>query len=58
MRKIKSIRGMERRSLYDHYKDIAAAIKTALDAPEEDLPRRPRGARRVVSPMLASSRAL
>ena len=52
-RKIKSIRGMERRGFNDHYDDIAAAIQTALDTPEDDLPRRPRGSRRVVSPMLS-----
>lgn len=53
VRKIKSIRGMERRALYDHYENIAAAIQIALDTPDEDLPRRPRGTRRVVSPMLS-----
>ena len=52
-RKIKNIRGMERRGFNDHYADIAAAIQTALDTPDEDLPRRPRGSRRVVSPMLS-----
>jgi ribonuclease D len=52
-RKIRSIRGMERRGFNDHYADIAAAIQTALDTPEEDLPKRPRGSRRVVSPMLS-----
>ena len=51
--KIKNIRGMERRGFNDHYGDIAAAIQTALDTPEDDLPRRPRGSRRVVSPMLS-----
>ncbi len=51
--KIKSVRGMERRALYDHYEDIAAAIQTALDTPDEDLPKRPRGSRQVVSPMLS-----
>ena len=53
VKKIKSLRGMERRSLTDHYEDIADAIEVALDTPDEDLPRRPRGSRRVVSPMLA-----
>ncbi len=52
-RKIKSIRGMERRGFNDHYADIAAAIQTALDTDDKDLPRRPRGSRRVVSPMLS-----
>jgi ribonuclease D len=51
--KIKSLRGMERRALYDHYEDIAKAIQVSLDTPEDDLPRRPRGSRRVVSPMLS-----
>jgi ribonuclease D len=53
VRKIKSIRGMERRSLFDHYEEIGAAIQVALDMPEEDLPKRPRGSRRAVSPMLS-----
>ena len=44
---------MERRALYDHYEDIAEAIQIALDTPDDDLPRRPRGSRRVVSPMLS-----
>jgi ribonuclease D len=52
-KRIKSIRGMERRGFNDHYGDIAAAIQKALDTPEEDLPKRPRGSRRVVSPMLS-----
>jgi ribonuclease D len=51
--KIRSIRGMERRGLIDQYGAIAAAIQTALDTPEKDLPKRPRGTRRVVSPMLS-----
>jgi len=53
VKKIKSIRGMERRALYDHYDDIAAAIQVALDTPVADLPKRPRGSRRVASPMLS-----
>ncbi len=53
VRKIKSIRGMERRGFHDHYVDIAAAIQTAIETPEDELPRRPRGSRRVVSPMLS-----
>ncbi len=52
-KKIRGIRGMERRGYNDHYADISAAIQTALDTPDEDLPRRPRGSRRVVSPMLS-----
>lgn len=51
--KIKSVRGMERRGFNDHYGDIAAAVQTALDTPESELPKRPRGSRRVVSPMLS-----
>ena len=51
--KIRSIRGMERRGLIEQYGAIAAAIQTALDTPEKDLPKRPRGTRRVVSPMLS-----
>lgn len=52
-KKIRGIRGMERRGYNDHYEDIAQAIRLALDTPEEELPRRPRGSRRVVSPMLS-----
>ncbi len=52
-RKIKGIRGMERRGFNEHYADIGAAIQRALDTPEKDLPKRPRGSRRVVSPMLS-----
>lgn len=52
-RKIKDIRGMERRGLADHYDSIAAAIQAGLNTSENDLPRRPRGMRRVVSPMLS-----
>ena len=51
--KIKNIRGMERRGFTDHYQDIASAIQIALDTPDNDLPRRPRGTRRSVSPMLS-----
>ena len=43
----------KRRGFVDHYADIAAAIRTALETPEDDLPKRPRGSRRVVSPMLS-----
>lgn len=53
VKKIKSIRGMERRALFDHYQEIAEAIQVAVDTPDDDLPRRPRGSRRVVSPMLS-----
>ena len=53
VQKMRNIRGMERRGLIDQYDEIAASIQAALDTPEEDLPRRPRGTRRVVSPMLS-----
>ena len=52
-KKIRSIRGMERRNLNDQYGAIAKAIQVALDTDEDDLPKRPRGSRRVVSPMLS-----
>lgn len=52
-RKIRDIRGMERRGLSDHYDAIAAAIEQGLKTPDQELPRRPRGTRRVVSPMLS-----
>ena len=51
--KIKNIRGMERRGFNDHYADIANAIQIALETSDANLPRRPRGSRRVVSPMLS-----
>ena len=51
--KIRDIRGMERRGLADHYDAIFAAIQKGLKTPDKDLPRRPRGTRRSVSPMLS-----
>ncbi|MFG0263370.1 MAG: ribonuclease D [Novipirellula sp. JB048] len=51
--KIRSIRGLERRGFSGQYEAIAEAIRVALDTPEADLPRRPRGTRRSVSPMLS-----
>ena len=51
--KIRNIRGMERRGLQDKYGEIVKAIQTALNTPDDELPRRPRGTRRVVSPMLS-----
>jgi len=50
---IRAIRGMEHRQFVDHYDEIARAIETALNADESTLPRRPRGTREVVSPMLS-----
>jgi ribonuclease D len=51
--KIRNLRGMERRGLSDKYDDLATAIEVALQKPEKDLPKRPRGTRQVVSPMLS-----
>lgn len=51
--RIRSVRGMERRNLTPYYDDIAAAIRTALDAPEAELPTRPRSSRRKFSNLLA-----
>lgn len=51
--KIRGIRGMERRGFSDQYELLAKAIQTALDTPDNELPRRPRGSRRTVSPMLS-----
>ncbi len=51
--KIRHIRGLEHRGFQDHYKDIAAAIHQGHQTPEEDLPKRKRGTRRVASPMLS-----
>jgi len=50
---IRGIRGMEFRSFHDHYADLAGAIQTALDAPDDVLPRRSRGRHTSTSPMLA-----
>ncbi|WP_419190056.1 ribonuclease D [Stieleria marina] len=52
-KKIRNIRGLDRRGFTDHYEDIATAIGDALAVPEDDLPKRSRGTRRVVSPMLS-----
>ena len=52
-KKIRNIRGLDRRGFHDHYSDIAAAIQIALETPENDLPKRSRGTRRAVSPMLS-----
>lgn len=53
VKKIRAIRGMEGRQYSDHYDDIARAIQVALSMDESELPRRPRGTREVVSPMLS-----
>lgn len=50
---IRAIRGMEHRQFESHYEDIARAIQTALSVDDSELPRRPRGTREVVSPMLS-----
>ncbi|TWU54645.1 Ribonuclease D [Rubripirellula tenax] len=53
VQRIRGIRGMERRGFNDQYDAIAAAVQRSLDTPDADLPRRPRGTRRAVSPMLS-----
>jgi ribonuclease D len=53
VKKIRAIRGMEQRQFENHYEDIARAIQIALSMDESELPRRPRGTREVVSPMLS-----
>ncbi len=53
VKKIRGIRGMERRGFNAHYDSIAAAIQTALKTPDEELPRKRRGGRQAVSPMLS-----
>lgn len=50
--KIRGLRGMERRGLVAQYEEIAAAIERGLQTPDQELPRRPRSSRRVVSTML------
>lgn len=52
-RKIRSIRGLERRNFQDQYEAIADAIAVGLKTPDEDLPRRARGRARTASPMLS-----
>lgn len=52
MRRIRNLRGMERRNLQSHLDDIADAIDAALQMPEDDLPQRIRGPKRVATPML------
>jgi len=52
-KKIRGIRGMERRNAADRYEEIAKAIQTALATPDDQLPKRPRGRGRVASPMLS-----
>lgn len=39
-RRIRAIRGLEHRGLQNHLKAIGVAIQTALDLPDEELPRR------------------
>lgn len=50
---IRSIRGMEYRHFHEHYEDLAAAVRKALEVPESELPRRDRGRPSRTSPMLA-----
>lgn len=52
-KKIRSIRGLERRNFQDQYEAIAEAIGIGLNMPEEDLPQRARGRARTASPMLS-----
>jgi ribonuclease D len=51
--KIRNIRGLERREYADQYDDIATALRIAAECPEESLPRRNKGYRFSVSPMLS-----
>ncbi|MCA9140992.1 MAG: HRDC domain-containing protein [Planctomycetales bacterium] len=53
VKKIRSIRGMDWRGYSGHYEDIATAIQFALEVPDEELPRRTRRSRGVISPMLS-----
>ncbi len=52
-KKLRHIRGLERRPYIDHYEAIAEAIRIALETPDDKLPRRPKGSRKSVSPMLS-----
>lgn len=53
IKKIRNIRGMDWRGYSAHYDDISAAIRSALNTPENELPRRTRRSRSVISPMLS-----
>ncbi|MCO8122065.1 HRDC domain-containing protein [Stieleria sp. TO1_6] len=53
VKKIRSIRGMDWRGYSSNYDDISAAIQAAIEVPDEDLPRRTRRSRSVISPMLS-----
>ena len=53
VKKIRSIRGMDWRGYSGQHGDIATAIQKALEVPDEELPRRPRRSRSVISPMLS-----
>lgn len=52
-KKIRNIRGMDWRGLTQHHQEISQAIANALAVSEDQLPRRNRGSRPVVSPMLS-----
>jgi len=51
--RIRSVRGMERRNLVPYYDELAVAIRTALELPDDQLPRRPRSSRKNFSNMLS-----
>ncbi|QEG01079.1 Ribonuclease D [Stieleria maiorica] len=53
IKKIRNIRGMDWRGYSAHYEDISAAIREALQVPDDQLPRRTRKSRSVISPMLS-----
>ncbi|MCS7466647.1 HRDC domain-containing protein [Stieleria sp. ICT_E10.1] len=53
IKKIRNIRGMDWRGYSAHYDDISAAIRAALEVPDDQLPRRTRKSRGVISPMLS-----
>jgi ribonuclease D len=52
-RKIRAIRGLERRHLNDQYEEMAQAVARGLATPDHELPNRTRGNRKSVSPMLS-----
>jgi ribonuclease D len=53
VRKIRAIRGLERRHLNDQYEEMAQAVERGLATPDNQLPNRTRGNRKSVSPMLS-----
>jgi ribonuclease D len=52
VRRIRSLRGMERRNLASQYEEMSQAIRRAMSMEEEQLPSRGHGQRRIQAPLL------